>query len=175
MKNIPKYVVRMYDTGRFCLHCMNIHVYFFEYIWFDVFFPAIPPVIMNALEKKAFMKVNEFYIVKVFFGIFPPLLFTTSCALCHLVFAAIPSFKCSSSSGACGSVVSKGKTLMSLIQSCHLKRPSPSFFFFFLLAWCLQPLSAVLSSRKRGTEAVTLVCNVINSCVYLGITFHRLL
>lgn len=101
-----------------------------EYSWFDFPFPAIPPVIMNALEKKAFMKVNEIYIVKIFFSIFCPVLFTTSCAFCHRVFAAIPSVKCSSSSGACGSVVSKGKMIMSLIQLCPLKHPPPSFLFY---------------------------------------------
>lgn len=131
-----------------------------EYSWFDFLFPAIPPVIMNALEKKAFMKVDQFYILKYFFFIFRPISFTTSC---HLVFVAIPSFKCSSSSGACGSVVSKGKMIMSLLFSPAVW--SIPLRLFSPLAWCLQPLFAALSSRKRGTAKVTPVCNVINSCI----------
>lgn len=72
---------------------------------------------MNALEKKAFMKVHELYRVKKNILIFLAILFTASRALCYLVFAAIPSFKRSSSSGARGSVVSKGKMTMSLFFS----------------------------------------------------------
>lgn len=160
MKNITNCTIHTYDT-RTLWRCLNVRVYVSFWWCFRKRLIRFPFCSHSACHhersgEESLHEGKRVYMVKIFLGIVAPV-FTTGCALCHLAFAAIPSFKCSSSSGARGSVVSTGKMIMSLSQSCRLKHLSPSP----PPAWCLQPLFAALSSRKRGKDEVTMGFSVV--------------